>query len=64
LEEMKDEKGLRKNQKVMQIRKEFEKHPDNPFNQVSAAYNASKDELKAIQEAEKAAKEKRLAGSS
>ncbi|KAF2036677.1 DUF1014-domain-containing protein [Setomelanomma holmii] len=64
LDEMKDEKGLRKNQKIMQIRKEFEKHPDNPFNQVSAAYNASKDELKAIQEAEKAAKEKRLASSS
>jgi hypothetical protein len=64
LEEMKDEKGLRRNQKIDQIRKEFEKHPDNPFNQVSAAYNASKDELKSIQEAEKAAKEKRLAGTS
>lgn len=61
---MKDEKGLRRNQKIEQIRKEFEKHPDNPFNQVSAAYNASKDELKEIQAAEKAAKEKRLAGSS
>ena len=61
---MKDEKGLRRNQKIEQIRKEFEKHPDNPFNQVSAAYNASKDELKEIQAAEKAAKEKRLAGNS
>ncbi|KAF1911174.1 hypothetical protein BDU57DRAFT_485685 [Ampelomyces quisqualis] len=64
LEEMKDEKGLRRNQKIDQIRKEFEKHPENPFNQVSAAYNASKDELKEIQAAEKAAKEKRLAGTS
>jgi hypothetical protein len=61
LEEMKDEKGLRRNQKIAEIRKEFEKHPDNPFNQVTATYNASKDDLKAIQEAEKAAKEKRLA---
>jgi hypothetical protein len=61
LEEMKDEKGLRRNQKIAEIRKEFEKHPDNPFNQVTANYNATKDDLKSIQEAEKAAKEKRLA---
>lgn len=59
---MKDEKGLRRNQKIEQIRKEFEKHPDNPFNQVSAAYNSSKDEMKAIKETEKDKKEKRLAG--
>lgn len=64
LEEMKDEKGLRRNQKIDQIRKEFEKHPENPFNQVSAAYNASKDEMKTIQEAEKSKKEKRLGGTS
>lgn len=62
LEEMKDEKGLRRNQKIEQIRKEFEKHPDNPFNQVSAAYNASKDDMREIQEQEKAKKEKRLGG--
>jgi hypothetical protein len=61
---MKDEKGLRRNQKIDQIRKEFEKHPENPFNQVSAAYNASKDELKSIQEQEKDKKEKRLVGTS
>jgi hypothetical protein len=61
---MKDEKGLRRNQKIAEIRKEFEKHPDNPFNQVSAAYNSSKDELKSIQEAEKSSKEKRLVGQS
>ncbi|KAH8730941.1 hypothetical protein GQ44DRAFT_672982 [Phaeosphaeriaceae sp. PMI808] len=62
LDEMKDEKGLRRNQKIEQIRKEFEKHPDNPFNQVSASYNATKEDMKAIQESEKSAKEKRLAG--
>jgi hypothetical protein len=61
---MKDEKGLRRNQKIEQIRKEFEKHPDNPFNQVAAAYNTSKDEIKEIQAAEKAAKENRLVGPS
>lgn len=62
LEEMKDEKGLRRNQKVEQIRKEFERHPDNPFNQVSASYNMSKDEIAALKESEKEKKEKRLAG--
>lgn len=60
LDEMKDEKGLRRQQKIDQIRKEFEKHPDNPFNQVSAAYNASRDELAELKEAEKLKKEKRL----
>lgn len=60
---MKDEKGLRRQQKVDQIRKEFEKHPDNPFNQVQGSYNMSKEEMKALQESEKEKKEKRLVGS-
>ncbi|KAF2267536.1 DUF1014-domain-containing protein [Lojkania enalia] len=60
LEEMKDEKGLRRQQKIDQIRKEFEKHPDNPFNQVSAAYNASKEEVADLRESERLKKEKRL----
>ena len=58
---MKDEKGLRRQQKIDQIRKEFEKHPENPFNQVSASYNATREEMVAIQDAEKEKKEKRLA---
>lgn len=62
LDEMKDEKGLRRNQKIDQIRKEFEKHPENPFNQVSATYNMSKEEMAALREAEKEKKEKRLVG--
>ena len=48
LEEMKDEKGLRRQQRVDQIRKEFEKHPDNPFNQTSGQYNMSKEEIKGM----------------
>jgi Coiled-coil domain-containing protein 124 /Oxs1 len=60
LEEMKGEKGLRRNQKIEQIRKEFEKHPDNPFNQASAKYNASRDEVKEIREKEKEKVEARL----
>ncbi|QIW97146.1 hypothetical protein AMS68_002664 [Peltaster fructicola] len=61
LEEMKDEKGLRRQQKIEQIRKEFDKHPDNPFNQVAASYNMSKEEMSALKESERAKMENRLA---
>ena len=53
--------GLRQNQKREKIRKEFEKSEENPFNQVSASYDASKDELKQLREAEKTKIEARLA---
>ena len=52
--------GLRQNQKKERLRKEFEKHPDNPFNQVTARYDATKEELDAIREQERAKIEKRL----
>lgn len=61
LEEMKDDKSLRKQQKMNKIYEEFKKHPDNPFNQVAASYNTSKEEVAAIKEAKKQKKEKRLA---
>ena len=61
LEEMADEKGLRRNQKIEQIRKEFEKHPDNPFNQVSGKYNSTREELREIGAAERKKVEDRLA---
>jgi hypothetical protein len=61
LVEMKDEKGLRRNQKIDMIRKEFEKHPDNPFNQVAGTYNSTREELAEIGAQEKSKKEKRLA---
>jgi hypothetical protein len=60
LDEMKDEKGLRRQQKIDQIRKEFEKHPDNPFNQVTGSYDMTKEELAALRESERLKKEKRL----
>lgn len=60
LDEMKDEKGLRRQQKIDLIRKEFEKHPDNPFNQVNASYNTTREELAEIKDAERLKKEKRL----
>ncbi|KAH7312912.1 putative coiled-coil domain-containing protein like protein [Rhexocercosporidium sp. MPI-PUGE-AT-0058] len=52
--------GLRQNQKRERIRKEFEKSEENPFNQVSARYDASKDEIKELREQEKAKIETRL----
>ncbi|KAI5194165.1 DUF1014-domain-containing protein [Aureobasidium subglaciale] len=62
LEEMKDEKGLRRQQKIEQIRKEFEKHPDNPFNQANATYNSTREDLQNIREGELNKIEKRLGG--
>lgn len=53
--------GLRQNQKKERIKKEFERSPENPFNQVSASYDATKEELAKIKEAEKAKIEARLA---
>lgn len=38
--------GLRRNQQIELIRKEFEKHPDNPFNaETNVTFNASKEEM-------------------
>ncbi|KLT44351.1 DUF1014-domain-containing protein [Cutaneotrichosporon oleaginosum] len=39
-----DHPGLRQNQMREIIHKQFQKAPENPFNQVSVAYNASKDD--------------------
>lgn len=52
--------GLRQNQKREKIRKEFEKSEENPFNQASARYDASKEELKELREQEKSKIEARL----
>ncbi|KND93192.1 Coiled-coil domain-containing protein [Tolypocladium ophioglossoides CBS 100239] len=52
--------GLRLNQQEQRIRKEFEKSPENPFNQVTAAYNATRDDLSEIKTQEQSKIEKRL----
>ncbi len=52
--------GLRKNQREALIRKEFERSPENPFNQVNAKYDSSKDEVKELRENEKKKVEERL----
>ncbi|KAK7957100.1 coiled-coil domain-containing protein [Apiospora aurea] len=64
LEEMESDgsgQGLRLNQKKANIRKEFEKSPENPFNQVTATYNATRDEVADLRAKEKAKVEGRLA---
>ena len=50
--------GLRRNQRVEMCRKEFEKSDENPFNQVTAQWNASRDEVRAT----KAGERERLEG--
>jgi len=53
--------GLRLNQRKERIRKEFEKSPENPMNQLSVAYDASKEEIAQLKQAEKSKVEGRLA---
>jgi len=64
LPEIKEEhKGLRLQQMVEIIRKEFDKHPDNPFNQTGVvAHNATREEVLQRKLEEKEKIEKRLVG--
>ncbi|KAJ6444511.1 ubiquitin-conjugating enzyme [Purpureocillium lavendulum] len=52
--------GLRLDQRKQRIRKEFDKSPENPFNQVTAAYNATRGDVEQIKAHEKSKIEKRL----
>ncbi|PWO00285.1 DUF1014-domain-containing protein [Tilletiopsis washingtonensis] len=52
--------GLRNNQYENELHDEFKKHPDNPFNQLTVAYDATKEEKLEALAAKKAEKEKRL----
>ncbi|KXH51221.1 hypothetical protein CSAL01_08163 [Colletotrichum salicis] len=63
LKEMEDDgsgQGLRQQQKKDKIRKEFEKSPENPFNQVNARFDTTKEELAEIKAKEKGKIEARL----
>ena len=57
-----ENKGLRKNQREALIRKEFERSPENPFNQANARFDSTKDEVKDLKESERIKVEERLAG--
>ena len=63
LPEVKEEyKGLRLNQMIELIKKEFDKHPDNPFNQTGVvAHNATREEVETKRNSEREKIERRLA---
>ena len=54
--------GLRRNQRVELCRKEFEKGPDNPFNQANAVVNSTREEMVEIARKERERKEGLLGG--
>ncbi|KAL9016955.1 MAG: hypothetical protein Q9185_005694 [Variospora sp. 1 TL-2023] len=53
-------KGLRRQQRMEVVRKEFEKSPENPFNQVRVDFDATKEEVREAREKERAKVEARL----
>lgn len=53
-------KGLRRQQRIEIVKKEFDKHPDNPFNQASARFDSTRDELEQIRVAERRKVDERL----
>lgn len=64
LDEMKDDKQLRRQQKIDIIRKEFEKSPENPMNNALAGrFDMSKEEMQALRDGRRDEVEKRLGGS-
>ena len=58
-----EHKGLRKQQRIDIIRKEFERSPENPFNQANARFDSTREEIKEIKEKERDKVEARLADS-
>ncbi|SLM33721.1 Protein of unknown function DUF1014 [Lasallia pustulata] len=57
-----EQKGLRRQQRIDVIRKEFERSPENPFNQANARFDSTREEVKEIREVEKEKVERRLGG--
>ncbi|PYH96699.1 coiled-coil domain-containing protein [Aspergillus ellipticus CBS 707.79] len=52
--------GLRRQQRIELVRKEFEKSEENPFNQVHVAFDASREEIAGVRDAERKKVEARL----
>ncbi|PWY98131.1 DUF1014-domain-containing protein [Testicularia cyperi] len=55
-----EHKGLRLQQYHDLLYKQFQKHPDNPFNQLTVSYDASKEDKLAALESKRSQAEKRL----
>lgn len=56
----KEQHGLRRQQRIEIARKEFEKSEENPFNQVSVAFDATREEVSQVKDAERTKIESRL----
>lgn len=54
--------GLRRQQRIELVKKEFEKSEENPFNQVHVAFDASREEVARVREADRRKVEARLVG--
>lgn len=55
-------KGLRKQQRVEIVRKEFERSEENPFNRAFVGFDADKEEVQGVRERERGKVEERLGG--
>lgn len=53
--------GLRKTQRELIAKKEFEKSEENPFNQAHARFDTTREEIRGIREIEKEKLEGRFA---
>lgn len=53
--------GLRRQQRIDIVRKEFDKSDENPFNKANVAFDASKEDVAKLKESERAKIEGRLA---
>lgn len=53
--------GLRRQQRIDICRKEFDKSEENPFNQVHVAFDATREEIADVKDAERKKTEARLA---
>ncbi|KAI9825703.1 MAG: hypothetical protein M1832_001047 [Thelocarpon impressellum] len=62
LEAAGETRGLRRQQRIELVKREFDKSPENPFNQASARFDASKDEVRDIARREREGVEARLGG--
>ncbi|EPY51631.1 HMG-box [Schizosaccharomyces cryophilus OY26] len=56
----KESPGLRLNQYEDVMYREFQKHPNNPFNKLNVSYNTKQDDIKSLRAARKAELEARL----
>ncbi|PLB48923.1 DUF1014 domain protein [Aspergillus steynii IBT 23096] len=52
--------GLRRQQRIELVKKEFEKSDENPFNQAHVAFDATRDEIANVRDAERKKVEARL----